>query len=227
MFCSKCGKDLRPGSAYCAFCGNAVSKMGIPPSQAPMPDYVAPAPSQVPSATAAKPRKKLSKGWIVVIIVASVLIAILISLLMLRFFVFQFVRVDGEAMMPMLWNEDYVFVNKTAYWSSEPERGDIVLCHFPNSPDNYIKRVIGLEGDRIRITDGVLYINDVENDDYFSDVIDKDMDEVTVPEDHVFVMGDNRNFSIDSTNPSIGPLPYDMIKGKVTSVVWPPNKQLE
>ena len=56
-------------------------------------------------------------------------------------------------------------------------------------------------GDRVRITDGILYINDVANYVYFSDKMDNDMDEVTVPENHVFVMGDNRNASMDSTQP--------------------------
>ena len=154
-------------------------------------------------------------GW-VFSLVAAVVIALL-----LRFFVFEFIRVDGESMQPTLYTDEYVFMEKVTYWFSEPQRGDIIICSYPGHTDTYVKRVIGMAGDRIRITDGVLYINDVANYDYFSGIMNSDMDEVTVPENHVFVMGDNRNASMDSTSPSIGPLPDSMVQGKALFVIWP------
>jgi signal peptidase I len=143
--------------------------------------------------------------------------------LILRFFVFEFIRVDGESMQPTLYTDQYVFMEKVTYWFSEPECGDIIICSYPAHTDTYVKRVIGMAGDRIRVTGGVLYINDVANYDYFKGVMNNDMDEVTVPADHVFVMGDNRNASMDSTNPSIGPLPDSMVQGKALFVIWPLN----
>ena len=154
-------------------------------------------------------------GW-VLSLAAAVAIA-----LMLRFFVFEFIRVDGESMQPTLYTDEYVFMEKVTYWFSEPQRGDIIICSYPGHTDTYVKRVIGMEGDRIRITNGVLYINDVANYDYFADAMNSDMDEVTVPENHVFVMGDNRNASMDSTNPSIGALPDSMVQGKALFVIFP------
>ncbi len=149
------------------------------------------------------------------------LLAALAIALTLRFFVFEFIRVEGESMMPTLLDEEYVFMEKVTYWFSEPQRGDIIICSYPNHTDTYVKRVIGMGGDRIRVTDGVLYINDVANYDYFNGVMNYDMAEVMVPEDHVFVMGDNRNASMDSTNPSIGPLPDSMVQGKALFIIWP------
>lgn len=160
-------------------------------------------------------QKRELRGWIF-----SLLAAVAIALV-LRFFVFEFIRVDGDSMQPTLHTDEYVFMEKVTYWFSGPQRGDIIICSYPNSPDTYVKRVIGLPGERIRVTGGVLYIDDVPNFDYFKDSMATDMMEVTVPEDHVFVMGDNRNASMDSTSSSIGPLPYSMVQGKALFVVWP------
>jgi len=141
----------------------------------------------------------------------------------LRFFVFEFVRVDGDSMQPTLQTDEYVFMERVTYWFSEPRRGDIVICLYPNRTDTYVKRVIGEAGDEIRITGGVLYINGEPNTDYFNEPM-YDMEPVMVPDDHVFVMGDNRNASMDSTNSSVGPLPYEMILGKALFVIWPFDK---
>jgi signal peptidase I len=159
------------------------------------------------------PKKEVS-GWIF-----SLLAAVIIALL-LRFFVFEFIRVDGESMTPTLQNEEYVFMERVTYWFSEPQRGDIVICHFPNSEETYVKRVIGVGGDTLRVTDGVLYINGEANTDYFKDRMNRDMKELTVPEGYVFVMGDNRNNSTDSR--VVGALSLDMILGKALFVIWPP-----
>ena len=160
-------------------------------------------------------QKREARGWIF-----SLLAAVAIALT-LRFFVFEFIRVDGESMQPTLYTNEYVFMEKVTYWFSPPQHGDIIICSYPNSTDTYVKRVIGVGGDRIRVTGGVLYINDVASYDYYADIMYNDMDEVTVPPDHVFVMGDNRNASMDSTSSSIGPLPFSMVQGKALFVIWP------
>ncbi len=156
------------------------------------------------------------RGWIL-----SLTAAVVIALI-LRFFVFEFIRVDGESMMPTLLDEEYVFMEKVTYWFSEPQRGDIIICSYPNRTDTYVKRVVGIEGDVIEVSGGVLYINGEPNDDYFQGAMNNDLSPVTVPEDHVFVMGDNRNASMDSTNSSIGPLPFSMVQGKALFIIWPP-----
>jgi signal peptidase I len=163
-------------------------------------------------------RKREAKGWIISL-VAAVVIA-----LALRFFVFEFIRVDGPSMQPTLYTDEYVFMEKVTFWFRAPVRGDIVICSFPDSNESFVKRVIGQPGDRIKVADGVLYINDVPNYDYYQGVIDKDLKETTVPDKCVFVMGDNRNQSRDSTDPSVGPIPYDKILGKALFVIWPFDK---
>ena len=125
-------------------------------------------------------RKKESRGrelrgWFL-----SLAIAVTIALT-LRFFVFEFIRVDGESMYPTLFTNEYVFMQKVTYWFSEPKRGDIIICSYPNHTDTYVKRVIGLEGDVIAVTDGVLYINGEANYDYFKDRMNKELSPVTVP----------------------------------------------
>ena len=160
-------------------------------------------------------QKREFRGWLL-----SLSAAVIIAL-MLRFFVFEFIRVEGDSMLPTLYTNEYVFMEKVTYWFSEPQRGDIIICSYPNRTDTFVKRVVGVEGDVIEVSGGVLYINGEPHYDYFQDVMNNELSPVTVPEDHVFVMGDNRNASMDSTNSSIGPLPDSMVKGKALFVIWP------
>jgi signal peptidase I len=163
-------------------------------------------------------RKHELWGWFISLI-AAVAIA-----LALRFFVFEFIRVDGESMMPTLQTDEYVFMEKVTYWFDEPAYGDIVICYYPNRTETFVKRVIGTAGDTIEIHDGTLYINGVADSTYFSDYMNNEMPPVVVPDNSVFVMGDNRNASMDSTNSSIGPLPDSMILGKALFIIWPFDK---
>ena len=161
-------------------------------------------------------KKQETRGWIF-----SIALAVVVALL-LRFFVFEFIRVDGRSMEPTLYSDEYVFMEKVSYWFEEPQCGDIVICSFPHRSETFVKRVIGTEGDVLRITDGILYINDVPNTEYFSGAIHEDMAPVTVSEDCVFVMGDNRNNSQDSR--VVGELGYDMLLGRAVFVLWPLNQ---
>ena len=176
--------------------------------------------TDIDEARLAEKRKKESRNremrsWII-----SITAAVAVALI-LRFFVFEFVRVEGESMLPALQDEEYVFMEKATYWFSTPQRGDIVICHFPNSTDTFVKRVIGIGGDTLRITDGVLYINGEANSDYFSGSIKSEMAQITVPDDSLFVMGDNRNDSTDSR--VVGALKRDMVLGKAVWIIWPPG----
>ncbi len=160
-------------------------------------------------------RDRETRSWII-----SLAAAIVVALL-LRFFVFEFVRVEGDSMLPTLYTDEFVFMEKVSYWFSGPQRGDIVICSFPNSEDTYVKRVIGTQGDRLSITGGVLYINGEANYDYFGELMYNDMGEITVPQGYVFVMGDNRNNSTDSRVVGVGALSGDMVQGKAVFVIWP------
>ncbi len=160
-------------------------------------------------------KKHETRGWII-----SLAAAIAVALL-LRFFVFEFIRVEGPSMEPTLYTNEYVFTEKVTYHFNEPKRGDIIICSFPNRTETFVKRVIGTEGDVLEVKDGTLFINGQENYDYFTDYIDHNLAPITVPENTVYVMGDNRNHSTDSTNSGVGPLSYDMIIGRAVFVLWP------
>ncbi|MBT3319785.1 MAG: signal peptidase I [Clostridia bacterium] len=164
-------------------------------------------------------KKRETKGWII-----SMALAVVIAL-SLRFFVFEFIRVEGQSMEPTLINNEYVFMQKVLYYFDSPKYGDIVICSFPNRTETFVKRVVGVEGDVIRITNGTLYINDVANYEHYDKAvgIDHDMAELTVAQDSVFVMGDNRNHSMDSSNSGVGVLSEDMIHGRAEFVLWPLN----
>jgi len=164
--------------------------------------------------------KKKSVGreimeWIFVVVFA-VSVALLI-----RTFIFEPVRVDGESMLYTLSNNEYMIVTKYQYLFNDPERFDIVICHFPGrGKTNFVKRVVGVPGDIVEVRDAMLYVNGEPVDE--PDIVNKPnytMPEVTIGEGQFFVLGDNRSHSNDSH--IIGPLDRDQIIGKVRLVVWP------
>ncbi len=133
------------------------------------------------------------------------------------------IRVDGASMEPTLQSGEFVIVNKLAYLFGEPTTGDVIVFHFPRDPDQeYIKRIIGLPGDRVEIKNGEVYVNDrILDEDYIaaSPVYE---DILEVPGDSLIVLGDNRNNSSDSHN--WGPVPLDYVIGKAMFVYWPPTE---
>jgi signal peptidase I len=154
------------------------------------------------------------------------LIAILIVV-----FVVQPVRVEGQSMMPRLFDQDRIFVNKFIYplreWLGDREpikRGDIVVLLFPDDPSkSYIKRVVGLPGEEIQIEGGRLYVNGVQMDEpYLSpEYLSQDTTpgSTRVKDHHYFVMGDNRRNSSDSR--SWGLVPEKYIYGKAIFRYYP------
>jgi signal peptidase I len=133
------------------------------------------------------------------------------------------IRVDGASMEPTLESGEFVIVNKLAYFIGEPKHGDVIVFHFPRDPDQeYIKRVIGLPGDRIIIKGGQVFVNDeLLVEDYIAapPVYEATID---VPVDSLVVLGDNRNNSSDSHN--WGPVPMDYVVGKAVFIYWPPTQ---
>ncbi|SCB62131.1 signal peptidase I Serine peptidase. MEROPS family S26A [Rhizobium aethiopicum] len=203
----------------------------------------------------------------------KVIIQALILAMVIRTVLFQPFTIPSGSMMPTLLVGDYIFVNKFAYgyskyslpfspdifsgrlFGSDPKRGDIVVFRFPPNPDiDYIKRCIGLPGDRIQVTDGVLYVNGkpvpkVADGSFTSDykldpgedvpVFRETLDdgktydtldqspvsrgdntrEFIVPEGHYFMMGDNRDNSLDSRF-DVGFVPAENLVGRASVIFF-------
>lgn len=131
------------------------------------------------------------------------------------------VRVDGFSMRPTLEDGEFVLVNKLSYRFSEVDRGDIIVFHFPVNPDEeLIKRVIGLPGDHVMVGNNQVYVNgQMLNEPYIAQSPIYS-DEWIVSENHLFVLGDNRNNSNDSKD--WGLLPAGNVVGKAILIYWPP-----
>ena len=209
---------------------------------------------QAPGKKSKKDKKKVKKtvgqeilSWVLTILVA------VIAALVIRSLIFEPVRVDGHSMDDTLADGEIMFVSKFDYsstwlcfpWQSQeakenaqrftiggdPKRFDVVICRYPGRGDtNFVKRVIGLPGDTIRLEDGYLYIKAAGEDEevryeepYISDEYRtgalNNFRAYEVPEGKYFVMGDHRNNSNDSR--SVGPIERSMIVGHVRQVVYP------
>jgi signal peptidase I len=132
------------------------------------------------------------------------------------------IRVDGSSMEPSLQSGEFVIVNRLAYKLGEPDYGDVVIFHFPGDPgQEYIKRIIGLPGDQVRVLNGKVYINDQATDEPYIAASPRYQGSWDVPENHLFVLGDNRNNSSDSHN--WGAVPMENVIGEAFFVYWPPT----
>lgn len=168
----------------------------------------------------------------------AVIVGALVVALVVKTFLFQAFYIPSGSMEPTLEKGDRVLVNKVSYDLHDVNRGDVIV--FELDPEDVggdgikdlIKRVIGLPGDIIETRDGVVYVNDrAVEEPYLADgVITGDPDDSqnppitrqTVPEGHVYVLGDNRSNSADSRYPYRGPIPIDTIIGRAFVLVWPP-----
>ena len=149
-----------------------------------------------------------------------------ISLLVSSFiivFLYQPVRVEGTSMLPMLEDQDRLFINKMAYRVGEIHRGDVVVFLYPHDHQkSYIKRVIALPGDDLRIDHGRVYVNGLQAEEKyvplrFTD--DRSQSEEVIGPHEYFVMGDHRSISSDSRD--FGPVDRSLIYGKAAFVYWP------
>ncbi len=133
------------------------------------------------------------------------------------------IRVDGFSMEPTLQNGEFVIVNKLAYKLGSPTIGDVIVFHYPRDPSQeYIKRVIGLPGDQVKVSNRQVYVNGNRlNEPYIASPA-RYNGEWEVPAGGLFVLGDNRNNSSDSHN--WGAVPLENIIGKAMFVYWPPDQ---
>ena len=154
-------------------------------------------------------------------LVFSVVLAVIVIL-----FLYQPVKVEGTSMMPTLDDQERIFINKFVYRFSSIDRGDTVVFWFPGDPSkSYIKRVIGVPGDRVEVVHGTVVVNGrALEEDYvpseFRD--DNSMNAKTVPSDEYFVLGDHRSSSNDSR--AWGMVPRRYIYGKAVFIYWPFDK---
>ena len=174
------------------------------------------------------------REWLVVIVTAVVIATAL------RTFVVQQFYIAGPSMETTLFGDDRVLVNKLAYRFGEPSRGDVIVFDRITlngdsvQHDDLIKRVIGLPGEKLEIRDCVVFINDVAiaepwlsaevtNPEYDPPVRcgTSDHGPITIGEDQVFLIGDNRPMSFDSR--MFGPVDIDVIVGRALVVIWPPS----
>jgi signal peptidase I len=141
-------------------------------------------------------------------------------------FLYQPVKVEGTSMMPSLDDQERIFVNKFVYRWEPIERGDIVVFRYPRDPSkSYIKRVIGVAGDRIRIESGQVYVNDEAIvEDYVPSTYadERSYPETVVPTHSYFMLGDHRSMSNDSRD--FGPVKENYIYGKAVFGYWPMDK---
>ena len=175
---------------------------------------------------------------------AQTLVLALLIFLLVRA-VAQNFRVEGPSMEPGLHNGQYLLVNKAVYFKLNlgtlskyipfigakdgeetflfhgPQRGDVIVFRYPKDPSrDFIKRVIGVPGDRVRVEAGLVYVNDVPiQESYISNNAGRDIEEQAVPPESYFVLGDNRPNSSDSRN--WGFVPEDNIIGKAMLSYWP------
>ncbi len=165
--------------------------------------------------------------------ITKVVVISLAIIIPVRYFLIQPFYVKGASMQPTFHESEYLIIDEISYRFGEPERGDVVVFRYPLNPQEYfIKRVIGLPGEKVEIKDGRVYVyNDKHKDgtvlqeDYLppgTDTPGMNEDYVILGEDEYFLLGDNRNSSKDSR--SFGPVKESFVIGKVLLRGWPFDK---
>lgn len=141
-------------------------------------------------------------------------------------YVGEHTQVSGESMYPTLNDGDNLIVDKVSYRFVDPGRFDIIVFPFQYQADTfYIKRIIGLPGETVQISDGKIYINGrLLDDEYgYGEISNPGLasSPITLKQDEYFVLGDNRNNSTDSREPSVGNVSRDDIIGRALFRFWP------
>jgi signal peptidase I len=157
--------------------------------------------------------------------IAKIVVISLAIIVPIRYFLFQPFFVRGASMYPSFASGDYLIINEIGYRIGDPERGDVIVFRPPQEVKQfYIKRVIGLPGEVVKIEDGKVRVGKSEgelaelSEEYISDLT-PGVTHVTLGSDEYFLLGDNRNASSDSRN--WGPLTRDHIIGKALLRAWP------
>ena len=169
-------------------------------------------------------------SWVREIISTAVyLLAVVAVTFLFVQFVGQRTHVNGDSMNVTLEDGDNLIVDKLSYRFSEPERYDIIVFPYQYQEKTYyIKRIIGMPGETVQIIDGMVYIDgEMLDESYGKEVMQYSgvaSDPIELGNDEYFVLGDNRNNSSDSRDPSVGNIKEDQIIGKAFIRIWPLNK---
>ncbi|MDD5542675.1 MAG: signal peptidase I [Acidobacteriia bacterium] len=161
-----------------------------------------------------------ARPWLRDLVIAIGLAAVVVV------FLYQPVRVEGVSMLPRIHDQERLFINKFVYRLRHIERGDVIVFWYPLDPHrSFIKRVIGLPGERVEIRQGIVYVNDRPLPErYVSKIFQCSDNEppLMVAPGHYYVLGDHRNSSNDSR--TWGLVPQEDIYGKATLSYWPLDK---
>lgn len=166
------------------------------------------------------------RGGGVMEFVVIMLLAFVLVFGFIRPFVVEAFKIPSESMVPTLQVGDRVLANKFIYRFTDPDRGDVVVFEsVEQEGTDLIKRVVGVEGDRVAVQNGTLLVNDEPLEEPY---VNRELPDVgsyeptVVPEDHVFVMGDNRPNSQDSR--FFGAVPEENLEGEAFVRFWPPTR---
>jgi signal peptidase I len=206
------------GSSYKSSAGELQVPLPVPAGAVPAVAVPSPA---VPDVLAGPLRLRTGLGiWLRDLIISLAISAFIII------FLYQPVKVEGTSMMPSLEDQERIFVNKFVYRLEPIERGDVVVFRYPRDPSkSYIKRVIGMAGDQIRIDGGQVYVNGKALDETYvpSEYTDeRSYPSIVVPAHCYFVLGDHRSMSNDSRD--FGAVNDGFIYGKAVFGYWPMEK---
>lgn len=161
----------------------------------------------------------------------KVIIISLVIIVPVRYFLIQPFYVKGASMEPNFYDHEYLIIDEISYRLNSPERGDIVVFRYPYDPSQYfIKRIIGLPGETLRLNDGEITIANpshpdgfiLDEDLYLPDIFTQGSADITLDFNQYYILGDNRASSLDSR--SFGPIELGDIIGKVWVRGWPFNR---
>lgn len=150
-------------------------------------------------------------------------VVILIIVLVIRSFVFTPIKVNGESMVPTLMGEELMILTK--YNKNDINRDDIVVVTIEDSSglkEDLIKRIIALPGEKVSCEDGIIYVNGKQREEKYGEGVTNDFEAITLGEDEYFVLGDNREISLDSSE--FGAIKKSQIKGKTNFIIYPFDK---
>lgn len=168
----------------------------------------------------------LKKAGMLVFETIKVVIISFAIILPIRFFLIQPFYVEGASMEPSFHTKEYLIIDEISYRFENPSRGDVVVLRYPRDRRQFfIKRIIGLPGEKIKLEEGKVYVSGRPlEESYISQIFmtTASMDEITLDADEYFVMGDNRANSLDSR--SFGPVTKNLIIGRAWIRGWPFNR---
>ncbi len=175
-----------------------------------------------------QPQNNRSTTWSVILELAKMIGLAIITIVVIRYFLFKPFYVKGESMEPNFYDHEYLIIDELSYRLREPSRGDVIVFHYPNDPkEYYLKRIIALPGERVKVAGGkVTVYNDAHPEGveikevYLPEQIETMGDQTsTLGNDEYFVMGDNRSNSFDSRR--FGPIHKSLIVGRALFRGWP------